>query len=104
MDYHNKHRDSRIPLMKSYRDNANKKASKGVYLVIGKNGSYVGQSKRIELRIRHSHMSNNSKISPIKDFISYEILEYVQDKTKRLEREAYWIDKLNPSLNIQLSS
>ena len=99
LKHHYDNRDTSITKMKEWRLNANSKASKGVYIAFGKNGFYIGQSKRIELRIRHSHITNDPVKTPIQDFLGYKIIEYIDDRDKRLEREAYWINKLNPSLN-----
>lgn len=84
---------------------ANKYRSKltpGVYFIKANNGTYIGQSKVIEIRICNHKPWN--KDSPVDKIISYKILEVVKDETIRLEREAYWINKLSPSLNIQLLS
>ena len=70
----------------------------GVYFIKANNGTYVGESQRIEFRVTH-HKRKTNKESPVDKVLSYEILEVVKDTNLRKEREEYWIKKLNPNLN-----
>ena len=90
---------------KYYQNTKNFKSNctPGVYIIHANNGTYIGESKQIEYRIQEHNVKDNI-LSPVDKVISYEILEVVKDPILRKEREAYWIKKLNPSLNIQLSS
>lgn len=78
------------------------KLTPGVYLINANNGTYIGQSKMVEIRVINHKPWN--KDSPVDKIISYEILEVVKDETIRLQREKYWIKKLNPSLNNRLKT
>ena len=71
---------------------------KGVYLATFDKGTYVGQGRLIHRERFHKYgRSNvNSGDMILLDFI---VLEYIQDETKRLKRERYWINKLKPTLN-----
>tara|TARA_A100001201_G_C3941773_1_gene156767 strand:+ start:24 stop:539 length:516 start_codon:yes stop_codon:yes gene_type:complete len=97
------YKSNNLPKWKDYHKEYDKKYMKqytsGVYLVEAKNGSYVGQSHRIEWRCKYEHGNNNSPNSPVKNLKSFKILEVVEDKQLRLEREQYWINKLKPTLN-----
>lgn len=77
------------------------KTNPGVYLITANNGTYVGQSKAIEGRV-YGHNCKVNHRSPVDRILRWEILEVVEDETKRKEREKYWIDKLKPSLNVLL--
>jgi len=83
-----------------------------VYNIINKvNGDvlYVGESEIPELR-KQKHFSYNAD-SPISRLISsgeistdillFEIIEHVEDKNKRLERETFWIKEKKPKYNIK---
>ena len=85
----------------------------GIYIITNiKNGKqYVGSSVNIKYRFtRHKQMlrdniHKNPKLQASynkykKDLFFYTILELVEDKNKLLEREQYYIDKLNPWFNI----
>ena len=79
-----------------------KRLGAGVYYVLTDGGDYIGESKTIQGRIYTHNISKpqqNSCIAGKHKIISWKILEIVEDKTKRKERELYWINKLNPSLN-----
>lgn len=82
-----------------------------IYNIINKtNGDvlYVGQTTTPELRM-NAHFSSYTN-SPISKVISsgeidsndliFEIIEYVEDKKLRLERESYWIKEKKPKYNI----
>tara|TARA_R110000796_G_scaffold43279_1_gene106405 strand:- start:143 stop:604 length:462 start_codon:yes stop_codon:yes gene_type:complete len=79
------------------------RCTKGVYFIQASNGTYVGQSKAIERRVTEHNRSAN-KNTNIEKVISYKVIEVIEDPIVRFEREAYWIKKLNPSLNTRLSS
>lgn len=89
-----KNRDKYVLSSKKHRD----KCTKGVYFIKATNGTYVGQSNTIELRIAN-HKSSKNKLTPVEKIISWKILEEVENKKLRLKREDYWINKLNPTLN-----
>ena len=77
----------------------------GVYYVLTDGGDYVGESKTIRGRIYTHSISKpqlNSCIAGKHKIISWKILELVDDKDKRKQREKYWINKFNPSLNTLL--
>ena len=85
------------------------KGKTGIYkLILGKR-SYVGSAKNIYLRLylhltalnhnRHHNIKCQNTFNKHRRF-SYKILEYC-DYDIILKREQYWIDKLNPDLNIQ---
>ena len=73
---------------------------------------YVGESSSPRHRWdRHKSISEDHSRSPVsklitsgelnKDHIDISIIEEIRDRKERLEREKYWIEKLNPSLNIK---
>lgn len=74
---------------------------KGVYLIQTDKGCYVGSSNSITQRIRQ-HKSP-SQPGPLKSYqakyISHTILEIVEERDKRLEREKYWTRLIQPKLN-----
>ena len=75
------------------------KQDKGVYIIECKEGTYIGQSKHILMRIR-DHRCPGNMITPVKTKkFKWRVLELVEDESERLEREKYWIDKLKPNLN-----
>jgi len=77
-----------------------RRESLGVYLATFKEGTYVGEGV-IKIRIE-CHKGGYSNVNKGDlTFVDYKVLEYIQDETKRKEREQYWIKKLNPSLNLQ---
>jgi predicted GIY-YIG superfamily endonuclease/ribosomal protein L40E len=75
---------------------------KGVYLLVTTKGLYVGSTDKYEHRIkqhRNSDFKGNMKHKGA--FVIYAILlEEIDSKRKRLQREKYWIAKLRPRLNI----
>jgi len=106
-----------------YRDNAekvfnrkknyyNKSIPPGVYVIkniVTDEILYVGESSVPRHRWdRHKSIQENAT-SPIsklitsgelnKDHIDFSIIEEIKDGKERIEREKYWIKKLNPSLN-----
>lgn len=106
-----------------YRDNAekvfnrkknyyNKSIPAGVYVIkniVTDEILYVGESSVPRHRWnRHKSIQENAT-SPIsklitsgelnKDHIDFSIIEEIKDGKERIEREKYWIKKLNPSLN-----
>lgn len=78
------------------------KTDSGVYCIKASNGTYVGQSKNIQLRISN-HKSIKNSLTPVESIIEWKILEKVQDSRERLIREEYWIKKLKPTLNTNLT-
>lgn len=71
---------------------------------------YVGETTTPELR-KQKHFSGNGKLligNSISsgelnvDDLLFEIIERVEDKTERLQRETYWILKENPKYNIRV--
>ena len=85
-----------------------KRLGSGVYYILTDGGDYIGESFTMQARIyTHSCSTtqNNSIIAGNYKIISWKILEEVEpDKVLLRKREAYWISKLNPSLNTRLSS
>ena len=71
----------------------------GVYLATFKEGTYVGESNAAENRNRFHRLGRSNVNDGSLTFINYEILEVVPDHKLRLDREKYYINKLNPSLN-----
>lgn len=74
---------------------------KGVYLLITSKGLYVGSTDKYEHRIRQ-HRNNDFKgnCKYKGAFVFYAtMLEEIDSRKKRLEREKYWINKLKPALN-----
>ena len=83
-----------------------------VYNIINKDSGevlYVGETETPLLRM-NSHFSSYAR-SPIANLISsgevdvdsllFEIIEHVEDKVTRRERETYWINQKKPKYNIQ---
>lgn len=77
----------------------------GVYIIQTNKGSYVGQSTSCEYRIGQHKSTGNHSIQGMKNckFISGQILETVESKSKRAKRERYWVELLRPELNIRLN-
>ena len=73
----------------------------GVYLISTTIGRYVGQSQNMTHRVCDHMIPSNFK-SPVtkENFIEWEVLEYIEDKEYRLQRERYYINKLKPELNL----
>lgn len=82
-----------------------------IYSIIDKtNGEvlYIGETKTPEIRKeRHFKNTNHSKIAKLissgelnPDTLLFEIIEYVEDKRTRLDREKYWIKTKQPKYNI----
>ena len=74
----------------------------GIYAFYRRNDNkclYVGQSKNLEYRTR-AHMCPSGKF--YKQDVYYEFVETFDyyDLENQLNREAYWINVLNPELNI----
>lgn len=95
-----------------YRKVKNALYNPAVYNIINKNNGeilYVGETETPQLRIKN-HLSKYS-FSPISKLLLsgkinfedllFEIIEYVEDKQTRLEREKYWIREKNPKYNIK---
>ena len=70
----------------------------GVYRVITEDGDYIGQSMKIERRV-WGHREWNWRSPVNKPILKLEILEVVEDKKLRLEREKYYINLYKPVLN-----
>ena len=78
-----------------------KRCTPGIYVIESDKGMFVGASNAIEKRMHQQKCPkqqgplsyNNAK------FISYTILEEVEERDERMERLKYWIDVLKPSLN-----
>ena len=80
-------------------EKARKKQKGGIYQVYTREGRYIGQSQNIKYRVQaHSCKNAQSKVGTL-EVLSWEVLEYIEDKVLRKQREAYWIDKLKPELN-----
>jgi len=74
----------------------------GIYMIQTDKGSYIGQSAHIQHRITQHMSSKQFGVVKTKHakIISWNIIEYIDDETKRKKRERYWIKKLQPELNI----
>lgn len=77
----------------------------GIYAIYRKSDDacvYVGQSKEIEKRILMHIKYRCGRFKNITDELYYKALETFDyyDKENQLNREAYWINELNPELNI----
>ena len=83
------------------RERLNRFNSLGVYLTTFKEGTYVGEGITYIRKQCHKGGYSNVNKGDL-TFIKFEVLEFIQDETKRKEREKYWINKLNPSLNTLL--
>ena len=77
----------------------------GVYYVLTEEGDYVGESNAIEARVYNHKWTGKKKGHgnfPIQaKVLEWKILEVVEDKKERLERESYYIKLLKPSINIR---
>ena len=74
---------------------------KGVYLLVTTKGLYVGSTDKYKHRIlqhRNSDFKGNCKYEGAVVLFSF-MLEQIDSKRKRLQREKYWIAKLRPRLN-----
>lgn len=74
----------------------------GIYAIYRKSNDecvYVGQSKNIEARCK-GHLQNKEKFN--NDGYFYECLESFDfyDLNMMLDKEAYWINKMEPTFNI----
>ena len=94
LDYEKNNKDEAKKAFTKYQS----KMTPGVYLIYTKEGRYVGQSHKIELRL-WNHKPWNSRSPVNSKILKAEILEVVKDKKLREQREEYWIKKLNPELN-----
>jgi len=84
--------------MRDYRD----RHTAGVYLLHTTKGTYVGQSESIEWRtILHKYNTGGNVGGKGAEILSYVILEEIENRAKRMEREKYYIRKLRPDLNVQ---
>ena len=70
----------------------------GVYLITTREGRYVGQSNHMHARVI-IHPSDKTSPCLGKEVLEWEVLEYIEDSVLRLQREKYWIKKLDPELN-----
>ena len=71
---------------------------KGVYLATFDKGTYVGEGRLPHREMVHKYGRSNVNDGSL-TLLKFKVLEYIDDQTKRKERELYWIKKLNPSLN-----
>ena len=94
-----KHKESRHKMQEAFRATY----KKGVYHSFFEQGDYIGEGI-LDLRMQ-AHRGGYSNVNKGNlTFVKFKVLEYIHDETKRKQRERYWIKKINPSLNIQLSS
>ena len=77
----------------------------GIYAIQTDKGLYVGQSTSCEYRISQHKSTGAISIQTAKDckFISGQILEVVENKSKRNKQERYWVETLRPELNVRLN-
>lgn len=76
----------------------------GVYLIKTDIGDYVGHSKHLKYRISQHNSYTQLATATAKGgkILSFEVLEYIEDRELRKEREKYWIRKLKPALNFRV--
>jgi predicted GIY-YIG superfamily endonuclease len=76
--------------------------NEGVYLLITTKGLYVGASDKIHHRVlQHTNSKFRGNVGAKGAKVLYhKILEYESDRDKRLKLEKYWIQKLQPELNV----
>lgn len=88
---------------KAVRNHLDKQKS-GIYLIKTDKGLYVGQSKHMKFRVsqQNTYKSPYSVRGKGGTILSWEVLEYVEDREKRKDREKYWIRKLKPALNYRI--
>ncbi len=74
----------------------------GVYLLITDKGTYVGASDKITSRVSQHKSSKRGGNVAFKGatVIEHRVLEEIEDRDERLKRERYWIEKLQPDLNV----
>lgn len=74
----------------------------GVYLIFSTKGLYVGQSDHIKARIQEHKISKRKGCIGYKGakYLFHVVLEYEDDKKKRIEIENYYIDLFRPKLNV----
>ena len=79
-----------------------KKLGSGIYYVKTDKGDYVGQSARLQRRKYEYQASVSGNVIKFigAKLLEWKILEKVEEKFL-IEREAYWIKKLQPTLNTQ---
>lgn len=71
-----------------------------IYRTIDNKCMYVGQSMNVENRIRQHLRGHMHKMFNKEEYFGKILEEHLNDdKTYRLQRETYWINKLNPELN-----
>lgn len=95
----NKLKKANSKAMRDWRD----RMVAGVYLLYTTKGTYVGHSESIKWRVMLHQFGNTSgnvasKGAKVLDYI---VLEEIDDREKRKQREKYYIKKLRPDLNIQ---
>ena len=61
---------------------------------------YVGQSKDINGRIKSHFRGKNARFNEQEYYGEMIEQHFIDDKNYRLDREAYWINELNPKLNV----
>ena len=95
----NKLRKANNKAMRDYRD----RMVAGVYLLYTTLGTYVGQSESIRWRVMLHQWGSSAGNVGYKgaEILDYIVLEEVEDREKRKEREKYYIKKLRPDLNVQ---
>jgi len=87
-----------------------KKTEIGVYKITIENHIYIGSTSINFLRRKSKHLSDLSRgkhINPMLqhlynkyNYIKFEVLEVVENKVDVIKREQYYIDLLNPDINI----
>jgi predicted GIY-YIG superfamily endonuclease len=75
---------------------------KGVYLLVTDIGLYIGATDKFDSRVTQ-HKNKNFKGNvgyKGATIISTSLLEEINDRKLRLQRERYWIEKIQPELNV----
>jgi len=89
-------------VLKRQQDWLGKYNEPGVYQLHTDKGRYIGQSKTMYNRVSSGHKTKNqvnATNAAQAKVLSWEVLEYIEDRQLRLQREKYWIKKLQPELN-----
>ncbi len=87
-------------------------ADQGVYMIrnLRSGESYIGQSRRLENRLRHHHKAIRKqtgsaawcKAFPSISEVEFRVLEFLKEINLR-EREEYWIARLRPTVNVPVA-
>lgn len=90
-------------LVRSAQKAYDERQPSGIYLITTKKGLYVGQTDSFGRRKKEHKLSSNKNSATYKGdgIISMVLIEEVPDRKLRQERETYWIQTLQPELNVR---